>query len=662
MLQASTRTPSAPFGRTAVLTLIAAAVLSACGGGGGDPGTVPAASGGGGTGTSPTTPAPTPTTPALPTVTMSTLSSGGQASTSLTGATPLTVKALVKDGGGKPVANALVTFATDPGLAVFSPSAGTALTDANGVASVTMRAASLAASGAAKITVTSSVGGTTVSGESNYMVGATTLTFGTLSATPNSIAAYGSTVLSVDLLAGGARYTAQQVNVTFSSACVAAGKATLATSVATNNGTAQTVYRDLGCANDDVITATSDGVSTPASASLKIAPPAASSVQFVSAVPTDKSIVIRGQGGINRTETATLKFRVFDIFGQPLPRRVVNFTVPGGLVTLNKVSDSTDENGEVITTVNSGAVPTTFRVIATLPNTATANNPDISTSSDSIVVTTGLPVQRAFSLSAGIFNLESGQESSPAKPATTIQAMIGDASNNPVPDGTPVVFQSNMGSVGSSDKGGCTTTNGGCAVDFRMQNPRTATPGQPATACNTGSAPGVSPDSLRAGLATVCASTTDGTNTIFGKIALFFSGSVPANIFMDGASTRLGSGITDLGMVSATASKVFVLQLNDNNFNPLPFGTKVEVTNMVNGIAAPVVPATVPNIYPHSASGDDISGMVVQGAQGSSHTFSISNPAGSTCTAPVLASFNITVTTPGAVVTTIPFKLTFSCP
>lgn len=669
MQHTSTRTvatSTAPFLRTAALTLIAAAVLSACGGGGGDPGAVPAASGSGGTtpvvpGT-PTTPT-TPTTPAAPTVTLSTLSSAGASSNSLTGATPLKVQAVVKDAAGKPVPNALVSFATDPALAVFSPSAGTALTDASGVASVSMRAASLAAGGAAKLTVTSSVGGTTITSESNYMVGATTLTFGALSATPNSIAAYGSTVLSVDLLASGARYTAQQVNVNFSSACLAAGKASLATTVATNNGTAQTVYRDLGCANDDVVTVTSDGVSVPASASIKIAPPAASSVQFVSAAPTDKSIVIQGQGGINRTETATLKFRVFDIFGQPLPRRVVNFTVSAPtMVTLNKASDSTDQNGEVITTVNSGKVPTTFRVFATLPNTASGTQPDISTTSDSIVVTTGLPVQRAFSLSAGKFNLEGlTRDSSPTEPATRIQVMIADSFGNPVPDGTPVVFQTNMGSVGSSDKGGCNTVNGGCSVDFRTQEPRTPTPGLPATPCNTGSGTGVSPDSTRAGLATICASSTDGSNTIFAKLGLFFGGSGAARVLLDGATTPL-SGLTDLGTVRALDSKVFVLQLNDVNLNPMPLGTKVEVTNMVNGVAAPVVPATVPNIFPHTLSGDDITGNNVQGAQGSFHTFSVSNPAGKDCTAPVTATFNVTVSSPGGVITTIPFKLAFSCP
>ena len=620
--------------RLAALTLIAAAALSACGGGGGNPGSVSAPGGASG-GTSPTTPTTptTPVVPAAPTVTLAMASTGGQASNSLSGATPLTVQATVKDASGNPVKEAMVTFATDASLAVFSPSAGTA-----------------------------SVNGATIVGERNFQVGATTLSFGTVTTGAPQIQAYNSTDITVPVLAGGAPYP-NQVNVNFTSACVIAGKATLAATVATNNGVAKTVYRDKGCANDDVITVTADGVSVPATVPLKIAPPPAASVQFVSADPIEKSIVIRGQGGINRTETATLKFRVFDIFGSPLPRRDVTFRVSDpALVTLNKSTDTTDENGEVITTVNSGSVATSFRVFATLPNTASATRPDdISTTSDSIVVTTGLPVQRAFSLTAENYNLEGlNKDSSPTNPATRVQVMIADSFGNPVPDGTPVVFQTNMGSIGSSDKGGCSTVNGGCSVDFRTQDPRSHEKNQPATPCNTGSNPLVSDDSARAGLATVCASSSDGTNTIFSKIGLFFGGSSASRVYMDG--NPLGSGVTDLGTVRAADSKVFVLQLNDINLNPMPFGTRVEVTNAVNASAAAVVPATVPNIYPHNDSADDITGNNVSGRQGTSHTFSISNPNAASCTAPVTATFNVTVTTPGNVVTTIPFKLTFSCP
>jgi hypothetical protein len=656
---------------TRALALVLALALAGCGGGGGNPGAVGGSGSNGsngGTGGTGGTGGNGGTT-AKPTVTLAFASAGGQATNALSGATPLTAKATVLDAAGKPVQNALVTFATDNTLAVFSPSAGTALTDANGVASVTMRTASLAAAGAGKLTVTSAVAGITVTGESNYSVGATTLTFGTLVAAAPSIQAYGSTMLSVDVFASGAKYTAQQVNVHFSSACVAAGKATLAATVATNNGTAQAVYRDQGCGNDDVITASADGVSQSATTRLAIAAPAPASIQFAAASPTDKSIVIQGQGGINRTETATLKFRVFDVFGNPLPGKQVNFSVSNPTVVhLNKDTDSTDQNGEVITTVNSGTVPTTFRVQATLPGTAGYGKPDISTTSDSIVVTTGLPVQRAFSLSAAIANIEGwARDSSPDKPATTLQVLMGDAFGNPVPDGTPVVFQTNMGSVGSSNKGGCNTVNGGCVVDFRAQSPRNPAPNIPSTPCNTGSG-SVSNDSTRPGVATVCASSTDGTNTVFGKIALFFSDGNATNVLID---TGSGAGFVslpassqpfDLGTVKSDETKLFRLQFNDVNLNPLPAGSAVAVISPVNSTAATPIPDKVPNIFPHSGNLDDITGNNISGPQGSFHTFSVSSTQPKPCTAPANASFSVTVTSPNGLATIIPFKLSFSCP
>jgi hypothetical protein len=645
-------------GAPAATALLMALVLAACGGGGGNPGAT-TGSGSGGTGTGGSGTGGTTVT-ATPTVSLGFINASGASTNALTGATPLTVRATVLDKDRKPVPNAIVSFATDNTLAVFSPTAGTALTDVNGVASVTMRVANLAAGGAGKVTATSTVAGTTVTGESNYSVGATTLSFGAMTASPASIQAYGSTVLSVDVLAGSAKYTQQQINVAFSSACVAAGKATLAATVATNNGTAQTVYRDKGCANSDVITASADGISRSATTQLQIAAPAAASVQFVLAAPTDKSIVIQGQGGNGRTETATLTFKVVDIFGNPLAGKQVNFSTSSSNVRINKSTDTTDASGNVVTTVNSGSVPTSFRVQATLPGTAANGNPDISTMSDSIVVTTGLPVQRAFSISTGSFNVEGlNIDSTPTSPATHIQVLLADAFGNPVPDGTPVVFQTNVGSVGSADKGGCNTVNGGCTVDFRAQEPRNPLPNTPVTPCNTGA--GSSPDSTRKGLATICASSTDGTNTVFAKTAVFLSGSQAVNTFMNGALVSFGSA-NDLGQVSSSATKVFQLQLNDINLNPMPQGTKVELTSVLNAVAAAVSPATVSNIAPHSTGGDDSTGNTAGGAQGSIHTFSISSTTPTDCKGQAQASFNVAITTPGGTVTNIPFKLLFTCP
>lgn len=635
--------------------LLAALLLSACGGGGGNPGAVSAGSGSGGTGTGGTG----TVVPATPTVTLAFTNTAGTGSNSLSGATPLTAKATVLDANKKPVPNAIVTFTTDAKLAVFSPSAGTALTDANGVASVTMRSASLAAGGAGTVTASTSVAGATVTGAGNYAVGATALSFGTLSASPANLQAYGSTVLSVDLLNGSTKYTDQQVNVTFSSACVTAGKATLAATVPTNNGSAQTVYRDKGCANNDTITVTADGVAKSASANLTIAAPAAASVQFVGATPTAQSIVIRGQGGNGRTETATLTFKVVDIFGNPLAGKAVNFSTASTLVTINKTSDTTDATGNVITTVNSGDKPTSFRVQATLPNTASGSNPDISTQSDLVVVTTGLPVQRAFSISADKFSIDGWNvDSMPSNPAGHISVLLADTFGNPVPDGTPVVFQTNMGSIGSADKGGCTTVNGGCTVDLRAQAPRLPAANTPATPCN--GAPGSTPDATRVGLATICASSTDGTNTVVARALVFFGGSTASKATVSGAQVSYDTP-NDLGAISYNDAKIFPLQLNDVNNNPMPTGTAVAIAG-ANNASVVVSPTTVPNIALHNTTtgADDITGTAT-GAQGSVHIVSVTGSAPTPCVGKT-ATFSVTATTPSGSTTSIPFKLSFTCP
>lgn len=601
--------------------------------------------------------------PPVPTAAMTLVSSGGAASTSLSSATPLTARTTVRDQNNQPVANALVTYTADATLVAFTPSAGTALTDANGVAEVAMRPASLSVSGAGTVHSTVVVGGTSLNASANFSVGATAIVLGPLNLSPASIPAYGSSVITVDVLAGSSKYTDQQLNVAFSSNCVTAGKATLAASAPTSNGTAQVVYRDQGCGNTDQITASASGINKTSSASLAIAAPKAASIQFSAASPTDRSIVIKGQGGIGRTETATLTFKVFDTFGKPLAGQNVKFTTASSSVTINKTSDSTDANGEVITTVNSGSVPTSFRITATLDNGA-------STTSDSIVVTTGLPVQNAFSLSVVSPNVEGwAYDSGPTVPATNVNVLVADQAGNPVPDGLPVVFQTNLGSVGTSSKGACNTVNGGCSVDFRTQEPRVVTtPNTPSTPCNTGSSGAVSNDATRKGLATVCASTTDGVNTLFSKVGIFLSGSIASNVYWidaPGGERRLDGSTVDLGSVASTDSKVITLQLNDVNNNPMPSGSKVDITNVVNAVGIGVSPSTVQNVFPHDATLDIRSGTGVTDSsirQGSYHQISIGSAQAKPCLTALAGTFNVTITTPKGNVTSYPFKLAFTCP
>lgn len=640
------------------LVLLLALILSACGGGGGDPGATTGTGTGTGTGTT--------TTTATASVVVSFANASGQAVTDQPTATtsaPLTAKALVKDKDGKVVANALVAFSTDNTLAVFSPSAGTALTNSSGIASVTLRPVGIAVGGAGTIKASSTVASVAVAGEANYTVGSTTLSLGALTLAPASITAYGSTDVSVNVLAAGSLYTDQKVTVNFSSgSCVASGKASMVSTASTNAGVARVVYRDLGCGNTDIITASIDGVNAASSATLAIGAPTVASIQFTSATPTNQSIVIAGQGGNGRLETATLTFTVLDNSGNPAPGKTVNFSTTSTDVTINPGTTTgiSDASGKIITTVNSGSVPTSFRIKATL-----ATNNSISTLSDSVVVTTGLPVQRAFSLSVVSHNVEGWTyDSGTTVPATNVNVSLADQAGNPVPDGTPIVFQANMGAVGSSSKGACNTVNGGCSVDFRTQAPRVATLNSPSTPCN-GLLTGHSDDSLWPGLATVCASTTDGLNTLFSKVSIFFSGSFATNVFwLDGPTPAVAlSTTTDLGSVGATDSKVFSLLISDLHLNPMPSGSTVTVTNITNATVGGVAPATVQDVSPHTALGaDDPSGVSIGGNQGTIHTFTIASAQPKPCTGPLVSTFNATVTTPKGNATSYPFTLRFTCP
>lgn len=370
------------------------------------------------------------------------------------------------------------------------------------------------------------------------------------------------------------------------------------------------------------------------------------SISFISATPSDQSIVPKGQGGSGRTETATLTFQVLDanktgvVAGQKVTFAITPSTAD---VTLNTASALTDASGNVTASVNSGSTAVAFRVVATVDGTA------FSTRSDQLSVSTGLPTQRGFSLSTTIFNVEGWNHDSGTSAAPSqLQVLMADAAGNPVADGAAVTFTTNLGSVGSSDRGGCVTANGGCAVDFRAQNPRVAQPGLPVTPCNSGH-PGSTADSTRPGVATVCASSTDGSTTLFDKTELFLSGSFVRNVAVDGRPVTFKDGYFELAPINRADSVALAIQLGDVNNNPLPNKTKIALDGTPAGVT--YTEEEVPNIAPTDATGSQAwTSMVVVAGGG----------AGATC-APKTVTFSMKTTTPLNDVTTIPFKLSFTC-
>lgn len=189
----------------------------------------------------------------------------------------------------------------------------------------------------------------------------------------------------------------------------------------------------------------------------------ASALNFVSVDPSDKSIVIAGSGGNGRSESAILRFRVVDKDGNPVKDVVVDFVaVPSTAVTLNIPSAKSNADGIVSTSVSSRSTPTAVIIRASV------NSRDIVSQSDQLTVTTGVAVPRGFDLSASKFNLNNDISGD----SSTISIRIIDANGNPVSDGVPVIATADFGRVGTSGRGGCTTVNGICTVDYQVQNPR----------------------------------------------------------------------------------------------------------------------------------------------------------------------------------------------
>jgi len=184
------------------------------------------------------------------------------------------------------------------------------------------------------------------------------------------------------------------------------------------------------------------------------------SIQFISAEPN--SITLQGTGGAGLSETSNVQFRVKDPEGITLEGQIVNFSLSTsvGGITFNPATTTSDVNGLVNTVVQSGSIPTPVRVIADIPGS------NITTQSDLLAITSGIPDQNSTTLGANVLNPE-GYDINGTEVVVTMR--LGDAFNNPVPAGTSVSFTAEGGSI----DGNCTTdASGVCSVTWRSQNPR----------------------------------------------------------------------------------------------------------------------------------------------------------------------------------------------
>ncbi len=381
--------------------------------------------------------------------------------------TPVTATATLRDANGALIQGAVVTFAATSSLVTFTPTSATALTDASGVASITLNAASIDSTGATSITASASVttNGTTETVTSTPVgiaVNGAAVTIHSLTLGSPSISSYGTSSVNALVWINGSPATVP-ISVAFTSSCVSEGKATLTTPVPTVAGTANSTYKDNNCAlGSDMITASVTGNS--ASATITVALPATSNIQFVSATP---SIIGTSTASAASLPTSSLvKFKVVDSNNNGKSGVLVDFTTvppsPTSLFTLSASSATSDANGEVTTTLSSGTVPTPVSVVATVDGTS------LKSQSNTLTITTGLPTQDFFSLSVQTSNIE-GWIYDGVTSALTIIA--SDRLGNPVPDGTAVNFITEGSQITPAS---CATTGGTCTTTFKSSASRPA--------------------------------------------------------------------------------------------------------------------------------------------------------------------------------------------
>ena len=439
-----------------------ALTLAACGGGGGSAGNAGAGvvgttGGTSGTGTSSITGA---------TLAVSMVDGSNAAISTLSGGQVGVIRAKFADSKGVVIPNAVVKFtASDATLIQFTPVSASALTDSSGVAVINIKPTDFSSAGALTISAQAVLDTRTAAGATNIAIGAAPLVVGTLSISPapsGALPAFNAVTVNIPVTSNGQPVTTAP-GLTLTSLCVGDGTATLVAS-AVANGVASATYTNKGCnRGKDVISAAIGNSSQ--SVSLDVGSASIGTISFVSSNLTGTSLVLKGTGGVGRQESALLTFKVVDQTGAGLGGVNVSFTATtttGGLKVL-PAQATTDSGGNVTTSVQSGTIPTPVRVIAQ----ASRNGSSISGLSDTLTISTGLPIQKAMSMSVDKYNIE-GLEYDGVQANITIR--MADQYANPISDLTTVNFVAEGGAVGSSKQGACQSINGGCSVPITSQS------------------------------------------------------------------------------------------------------------------------------------------------------------------------------------------------
>lgn len=319
-----------------------------------------------------------------------------------------------------------------------------------------------------------------------FLAGADSSSVGAIDIQQSTLAANGSTAIGLRLVdQNGAAYTASAPSVTvFSVDCASTSQFSepggAAGSVFTPNaaGFIRLNWTDQGCntgTSNRTVTLSArlddNGVQRTANGSLSLAPVQVGSILNASPL-TPVIISLDNDGSTSRPESQQVSFQVVSSAGNPVQGSTVCFDLtvfPSG-TSITQASAISDAQGLVSTTVNSGRVSGSVVLRASDINGRASCTDALPSNTDSannrqVVISSGLPVQDRFSLSAEIFNIEGFDINGTT---TSLRIDAADVFSNPIKDGESVIFQASGASVASN----CSPSNGACSVTFKSQDSR----------------------------------------------------------------------------------------------------------------------------------------------------------------------------------------------
>lgn len=381
----------------------------------------------------------------------------------LGGTQTASVVVTAKNADGSAAAGRLVSVSGE--AVTFTPASGQQLTDTSGVARFQVQSSDPFAGGATIIAAdVTDVG----QGQLAVALGGASATLGTLTPSSTTVAAYATIQVSLPVMLQGGTQPAAQLPVTFSASC---GSFDPAQAITNTQGVAVSTYRNqsgtTACSGEVTLTAQVGGDTT--TAQVTATAPTAANIQFVGASPA--RIYLAGSPGVGQS---IVRFKLVDSSGNPVAGEAIdlllsllpNGTYLGATPGQTSMRQSTAADGTVSVAVNAGSAPGPVQVQATL-----VSDPSIKNVSNALAVASGLPVQKAFSLSVSTFNIEAWETDGVP---TTITLRMADRLGNPVPDGTTVNFIAEGGQVVASCNSAGAAANGTseCTVTLSSQDPR----------------------------------------------------------------------------------------------------------------------------------------------------------------------------------------------